>query len=565
MTFFRVAHPFRTGSFLACCWAVWLVGWSSSALAQSTAQLSHSNPAGLSPQWQYEGTAFYMMRGPSANLKTVPVYRLEHPTRGFLLTTSKEEAAAAERTGFKSQGIAFQAPVDEGTAIHRYKLPGNGAFFYAATADEASKLGGVDEGVAFHAYQAGSTRTTGGNGADLVPVSRYKSSNSDSYVFTAAHESPYQVGAYYFGSFSPAAKGIIDGTRRVYDRDDDWWGGVRDFHEGKSGDSHDTRGWQGSWTELKPAIGYYDQRSTTVLAKQIEQAADAGLTFFSFYWYWSDAKNGELFPDALQQFLKANTAGKLKFNLSLYAHPWSEDMAINSSNSDEVIRKLVDYFAMANYLRLPDGRPVFVMGDHRNIRGPDGKMCAVRDCDVKAVGDFLTKLKRASAQRLKVEPFVEMQPGAPGWDSVSQVDAITCLVPPIDIKGGMPYPKLDPSVFDVMAKPGKPVSPCMFENFDERPRQDILIKDRSVVRYFVGKTDEGLRRNLEAAKQYSDQEFAKTGNPAARIIYLYAWNEWHEGGILEPNAATGAKDLNIVTDVFHLPRTPSKCLDKGEC
>jgi hypothetical protein len=482
-----------------------------------------------------------------------------------LLTASKDEAADAERTGFVSQGVAFQAPVEGGVPVHRYKLPGSGAFFYAANPDDAKKLGATDEGVAFHAFESGSAEAKDGADPNIQPVARYKAANAQQYIFTAAHESPYQVGAYYFGSFTPAAKGLVDGTKRVYDRNNDWWGGVQDFYGKEPGIRRDTRGWQGSWPELKPAIGYYDQRSTDVLSKQIEQAADAGLTFFSFYWYWSDAKNGELFPDALQQFLKADTAGRLKFNLSLYAHPWSDDMAINASNTDEVVRKLVDYFAMPNYLRLPDGRPVFAMGDHRNIRDPDGKMCTVRECDIKAVGDFLTKLKAASMKRLKVEPFIEMQPGAPGWDAVSQVDAITCLVPPIDIKGGMPYPKLDPSVFDVMAKPGKPVSPCMFENFDERPRQDILIKDRSVVRYFVGKSPEGLRRNLEAAKQYSDQEFAKTGHPAARIIYLYAWNEWHEGGILEPNAATGARDLNIVTDVFQLPRTPSKCLDKGDC
>ena len=114
-------------------------------------------------------------------------------------------------------------------------------------------------------------------------------------------------------------------------------------------------------------------------------------------------------------------------------------------------------------------------------------------------------------------------------------------------------------------RPGKPVSPCMMQNFDERPRQDVQIKERAAVRYFVGKTDALFRQNLQAAKQFSDHAFAKDGSPASRIIYLYAWNEWHEGGILEPNTATGARDLNIVTDVFSLPRLPSRCLEGNAC
>jgi hypothetical protein len=105
----------------------------------------------------------------------------------------------------------------------------------------------------------------------------------------------------------------------------------------------------------------------------------------------------------------------------------------------------------------------------------------------------------------------------------------------------------------------------MLSDFDERPRQDILIKDRATVRYFVGKTDGAFRRNMEAAKKFSDMEFLRTADASAHIIYLYAWNEWHEGGVLEPNVETGAKDLNIATDVFQLPRKPSLCLDYGSC
>jgi hypothetical protein len=239
-------------------------------------------------------------------------------------------------------------------------------------------------------------------------------------------------------------------------------------------------------------------------------------------------------------------------------------MAIDPARMAAPIRKLVDYFADPRYLRLPDGRPVFVIGDVRNIRDAGGGKCGTTQCFVAATDRFIAELKRASIAKIGVAPFVQMQPG-PGWDTMKEADGATCLLPPVEVGGGTPYPRLADSVFAPWVRPGKPLSPCMMENFDERPRQDVQIAERSAVRYFVGKTDALFRNNLLVAKRFSDASFAQGQGPASRIIYLYAWNEWHEGGILEPNATTGAHDLNIVSEVFQLPRAPSRCLDQGVC
>jgi Glycosyltransferase WbsX len=174
-------------------------------------------------------------------------------------------------------------------------------------------------------------------------------------------------------------------------------------------------------------------------------------------------------------------------------------------------------------------------------------------------------LKHASTKRLGTTPFVQIQAAAAGWDSVLGIDGVTCVVPPMKLESGTPYPRFGESTFSQLARAGKPVSPCMLQNFDERPRQDILIADRKRIRYLTGKTDSLFRQNLLATKQFSDAAYESGKHPASRIIYLYAWNEWHEGGILEPNVLSGARDLNIVTDVFQLPRSLSPCLDHGAC
>lgn len=523
--------------------------------ADLPAGLSRFNPAGLAAEWTYEGVAFRALSKPGAD--TVPVHRLRHPQKGYRLAASEEEREAARGEGFEAERVVFHAPAKGGVAVHGYRDDA-GHRFYSAERKPPSPGGWTDAGVAFRGYARGT------GPADAADVWRYRRGDSGTWLFTASDESPYVVGAFYFGLFSPSGTQSIEGTERVHGRKNDWWGGVSDFYGREKGIPADRRGWSGDFSELKPAIGYYDQRSVDTLEKHIRQASDAGLSFFGFYWYWSRAKQGERLPEAMRSFLAARNPAGLRFNLALYAHPWDDDMAIDPSNQDAVIAKLLEAFADARYLRLPDARPVFVIGDVRNIRADDGKKCGTTPCMVAATGRFVAALKAASRAKLGVQPFVQMQPG-PGWDAIAQADGATCLLPPVEVAGGTPYPRLDASVFAPWAKSGRPFSPCMMENFDERPRQDVQIRERAAVRYFTGKTEALFRNNLGAAKRYSDEAAARGEGPAARIVYLYAWNEWHEGGILEPNATTGARDLNVVTDVFQLSREPSRCLDQGEC
>jgi hypothetical protein len=530
--------------------------------------LSRFNPAGLSNDWKYEGSAFQVLAHPSPT-GTLSVLRLQHPKRGYLLTISEVGTRQAETTGFVREGVAFYVPTFSTFPVHQFRNLLRNTYYYAPPDEPVAQGEWIDEGLAFYAYKsktdAPQQKSLASDSSKLVNVARYRNLVSGNYLFTTGHESPYQVGAFYFGTFSPNGRNIITGTESVYGRRNDWWGGVEDFYGKQSGIRKDQRGWSGDWSYLKPAIGYYDQHSVTTLEKHIHQAADAGLSFFSFYWYSSKGEGGESLAEGLHSFLAAKNSTLLKFNLALYAHPWDENMAIDSTNAPEVARRLVGYFAKPNYLRLPDGRPVLVIGDHRNIRGADGRQCTNIQCHLNALGDFVALLKKTTIAAIGISPFVEVQQSGPGWDMAVGIDGTTCIIPPTPIQGGTPYPKLDETVFAPLTKSGRPVSPCMLENFDERPRQDILIKDRNAIRYLIGKSDALFRQNLLSAKRFSDHEYAETRNPATRLIYLYAWNEWHEGGILEPNVESDAHDLNLVTDVFQLPRIPSPCLEQNAC
>src|SRR5271165_4702772 len=109
--------------------------------------LSRINPAGLAAEWIYEGTAFYALEGPED--ASLPVIRLHHPQRGYLLTASEAEASKAEKGGFVRDAIAFYAPTNGPLSIHRFKSSRNGVYVFSATPPPAF----IDEGVAFHAYE----------------------------------------------------------------------------------------------------------------------------------------------------------------------------------------------------------------------------------------------------------------------------------------------------------------------------------------------------------------------------------------------------------------------------
>jgi hypothetical protein len=226
-------------------------------------------------------------------------------------------------------------------------------------------------------------------------------------------------------------------------------------------------------------------------------------------------------------------------------------MSLGASDAPPMIRRMVDLFSRPEYLRLPDGRPYFVLGDSRNIG--DGSIAAVQD--------FVAALRHATVTRLGVEPYVAIQVGLPAWQQIADANGTTCVAAGVQPRGPDTYANMIEranALYRLALSLQRPFSPCVTAHFDERPRKDIIPQSG---RNLTGRTENLFQSALKAARDLAD----KANHPAGKIIGLYAWNEWHEGGALEPNVATGASDLNLVTSTFHLPRLPSPCLDQGRC
>ncbi|MBR2427908.1 MAG: glycoside hydrolase family 99-like domain-containing protein [Lentisphaeria bacterium] len=131
-----------------------------------------------------------------------------------------------------------------------------------------------------------------------------------------------------------------------------------------------------------PQWGYFDESDPEMMAKQIDLAADHGITGFLFDWYWY---NGEQFLEKPldDAFLNAPNCNRLKFALMWANHNWgkwpaldddkhqgmnsnenqSSTLYLEITHSEEDLRNMIDfcskkYFCSENYWKI-DGKPVY--------------------------------------------------------------------------------------------------------------------------------------------------------------------------------------------------------------
>ena len=132
---------------------------------------------------------------------------------------------------------------------------------------------------------------------------------------------------------------------------------------------------------LEPVWGYFDESDPVWMAKQIDLAADNGITGFMFDWYWYE---GDQFLEKPlnDAFLHAPNRNRLKFCLMWANHTWgmwpamddglrpmngnvnqSSKIYLTIRHSEQDLRDVMaycceKYFSCENYWKI-DGKPVF--------------------------------------------------------------------------------------------------------------------------------------------------------------------------------------------------------------
>jgi len=341
-----------------------------------------------------------------------------------------------------------------------------------------------------------------------------------------AHAGGYQVGVFYFPGWD---------SKNVY------WNDLK----GLPGSRSPGR----AWPEREPLLGFnYAEESVAVAEKHIDWAADYGVSFFAFDWYWEHGK--PKFTHAIDAHLKAKNKDRLKYCIMWADSPWPA-----TTDSLEEYDKMVDY-CLDHYLQDPqyltiDGKPVIF------VFSPDGTR------------NFASKFNRTTRDLLDLARAKAVEKGLTGIYFVASTPAI-----PVWINKYLPeygYDAISAYNYRWTAFGGDFHSDQpLASNYDEiieghESQWDWILKNSSLP-YILpitagwdkrawGKnspydncpsTPESFKRMLVAAKARIDDYPDKTMNMAI----IYAWNEFGEGGYIEPTKKWQFQYLQAIKDVF---------------
>ena len=341
-----------------------------------------------------------------------------------------------------------------------------------------------------------------------------------------------------------------------------------------------------------PEWGYFDESDPAWSAKEIDLAADHGITTFLFDWYWYSGV--QILEEAVEQgFLQAANRKRLKFALMWANHNWGSwpartgkpGMAQQESaivpdflpirHDPDDLERVTDYccehyFDEPNYWRI-DGRPVFSFFDTKKLSeelgGTDG---ARRGLD--------RMRERAQKNGLPGIYFTanigctEANVYCCGWDLVpaaremgfETVFAYNIVRTPQyeslpEDKPLVPYDDVMVShetCWSNIEAGGLHHMPVVTFGCDVTPRwhRGVTLpydfKSLSYEPIIVGNTPEKFGSLCRRAS-----DLARNGDRGEPAIIINAWNEWSEGMYLLPEKRTGTKYLEALREALESCRS----------
>lgn len=325
-----------------------------------------------------------------------------------------------------------------------------------------------------------------------------------------------------------------------------------------------------------PAWDYFDESDPEWAAKEIDLAADSGITAFIYDWYyWED---GPFLEDGLNRgFLNAPNRDRLKFALMWANHDWLDIHPAKASMdapmlaSGKVSREafdraidhvIADYFAQPNYWTI-EGEPYFSIYDIGTLIEGLGGFTETRD----ALNSFRAKTIAAGFPGLHLNCVVWGIKVLPGEEGVAEPEKI---IPELGFTSvgsyvwvhyhypdwdGFPLGNLRNAANrnyqvweELKAQFSLPYHPNVSMGWDPSPRtcQSDVFEPRGYTWTAILEDDPVVfKEALERAKAFVSQE-----DCTQRIITINAWNEWTEGSYLLPDTHHGTAYTDAIREVL---------------
>jgi len=342
-----------------------------------------------------------------------------------------------------------------------------------------------------------------------------------------------------------------------------------------------------------PSWGHFDESDPTWAAREIDLAADHGVTTFLFDWYWYSGVR--LMEETLERgFLRAPNRDRMRFAIMWANHSWPTWPAVSGvpgmrwadgtqpgqqvwlpiRHDSEDLDRMVDY-AAEHYFREPnywcvDGRPNLVIYDTAGftsqLGGPDAARSALERMDRRAQqhglpGLYFTANIGCCGDNLyccgydRPPELRDIGFGSVFAYNIVRTPAYATLPNDLPV---VPYEDVIEShqfCWREIEKWDLPHHPVVTFGCDVTPRwhQGVsLPMDFRALQYepiVTGNTPEAFGRLCHLALQQA------AGNPEPRAVFINAWNEWTEGMYLLPEARYGTGYLEALRAA--LADTPS--------
>jgi hypothetical protein len=320
---------------------------------------------------------------------------------------------------------------------------------------------------------------------------------------------------------------------------------------------------EGHYQPKLPLWGYEHDDDPKVFEKWINAATDHGVNVFIFDWYWFDS--GPFLESSLNNgFLKAPNKDKMKFYI-MWAnhdvkknywnvHKFTEDEtilwkgAVDYANFRIIVSRVIEnYFKEPNYYKI-DGKPVFSVFHVYNLIDGLGGIEQTK----AALNYFREETKKAGF------PDLHLQFIALGDQSEGNIKIIEFLEFNSVTKYNWGWNKKQDYLEwangdiihrDIWKQSLKiPYFPNVSIGWDDTPRfphkdkKDIVLYNQSPKTF--------------ANYLYKAKEFCESHPEQHKLITIFSWNEWVEGGYLLPDMKYGFEYLESVKSAIHTKYDP---------